>query len=188
VKNGATTVFFGTRFSGQRVLSGYYDVLWYAPTVSAKVNDFCLAAERVHFVANPLTFSEVDRLCGTDISNRFRLFKRLSPLECTKICSLLEKQEDATPKYVAEIDRLERFNLLHTGFRYPTWRRENKFSWEGAVEYLTSEDETTNPANIKNSSSTDHWQCAKCEGVTYSKALLRKCPLCGALATLRPKD
>ena len=129
-------LFFATARKGERGLTGYYHIGWFAKAVSDKERDFCLAADAAHFIENPIPLAKVDRICGTNVAQPFRTVRLLSGVECKKMVNLIYRRPNATSAYLEEIDRLERFNLAHGGYRY--FRREQKegFSWDIAAQYL----------------------------------------------------
>lgn len=127
VKRGCPYIFFITNRGG-RVLSGIYFVKWFA-SLSPENDDFCLAADKVWFVKYPIPLVEVDKACGTNVSRPFRNCLRVTFEESKKILSLLGRKPNATELYLSEISRLERFNLKHTGYRYPSGLIECPYSW-----------------------------------------------------------
>ena len=129
VKRGCRHVFFMTNRKGVRVLAGLYLIKWYAP-VSSEDNDFCLAADEIWFVQDPIPLSDVDKVCGTNFDRKFRNYLRVDAVECKKIEKLLKRRRDITDLYLSEIDRLERFNLKHGGYRYVTAKIRDSYSWD----------------------------------------------------------
>lgn len=191
VKRGSEFLFFATSRAGTRVLAGYYHLQWYAQGVynGKGKDDYCLAADRIRFISEPIPLSKIDRRCKTNVSGWFRNMRLLSGEQCLRIAEILDSQPDATPDYLEEIDRLERFNLRHTGYRYPTWRQEHKFAWEFAGDFLDQTGQVEGqPPKILNSSPSGQWRCLNCLGTVPSKALLKKCPLCKSIGTLQPFD
>lgn len=183
VRSRATHVFFFTTRKFERQLAGYYRVGWYAVGPQGP-RDFCLAADRCHFVRSPVPLTTIDARLGTTFSRRFRGLLRTTKDETQQLAGILEEQPDARADYLSEIDRLERFNLKHGGFRYIAWRRSVPFSWQEAVRYLSA------PASaatvVSNSSATDTWRCLDCAHIFRNKALLKQCPACAHVGTLRP--
>jgi Zn finger protein HypA/HybF involved in hydrogenase expression len=184
-------IFFATARSKTRVLTGYYDLRWFAETVpTGEGIEYCVAAENARFIANPVPLSEVDRLCGTNLSKWFRGMRLLSGDDCRQLRHIIDNQPDAIAEYLVEIDRLERFNLKHGGFRYISWRQSEKFSWELAARrgYLNDakSPKTEIRAKVVNSSPSNSWKCSDCSQVTWNKALLRRCPACGKMGSLQP--
>jgi hypothetical protein len=129
-------LFFATSRKGERRLAGYYHIGWFAKAASDRERDFCLAADVAHFIENPIPLTKVDRICGTNVSQQFRTVRLLSGVECKKMLVLIHSHPDATSKYLEEIDRLERFNLAHGGYRYFRRHQKEKFSWDIAGKYL----------------------------------------------------
>lgn len=183
VTRGAEYLLFGTSRNGTRVLSGYYHLRWYTEWKAGQ-RDYAIAADKLHFVEHPIPFKEVDKKCGTDISKPFRGTRLLSREHCKKIVALLEHAADATSGYLEEIDRLERFNLWYGGYRYIAWRQGVKFSWEHATNYLSNDSKSA--VAVHNSTLSNRWQCIECNGEVINRALLKRCPSCGALGSLRP--
>lgn len=186
VKRRSEYLFFGTAWKGERVLTGYYHLYWYAKGALGKT-DYCLAADDVKFIQKPIPFNRVDRECRTQISKWFRGVRLLTAAECSRVLALLSRIPNSTEQYLNEIDRLERFNLKHTGYRYPSWRRNEKFSWESAGELIGSAQDVPTSKRVPNTSKSGFWTCAACSQTVKNKALLKRCPLCGQVATLRPK-
>lgn len=129
VKRGCRHIFFITNRKGVRVLTGLYFVKWYA-LVSSDNDDFCLAADRIWFVENPIPLEKVDESCGTNVSRWFRTYLHVDADGCRKIERLLKRRRNATDLYLSEIDRLERFNLRHGGYRYVTAKVRDSYSWD----------------------------------------------------------
>ena len=129
VKRGCRYIFFVTRRKGIRVLCGVYFVKWYAP-INPDGGDFCLATDRIWFVADSIPSGDVDKACGTNICRPFRTCLRVDAKGCRKMEGLLKRRANATRSYLAEIDRLERFNLKHGGYRYVTAKRRDSYSWD----------------------------------------------------------
>jgi hypothetical protein len=185
VKRNCSYIFFTTHRKAGRVLTGFYHVRWYSSANSPRKNDFYLAADAGYFVAEAPLLSEVDRKCGTKLNRRFRSTLLLNAKECSSLRKYLESFPNALANYRNEIDRLERFSLIHTGFRYPSWKRKAKFDWVSAEEHLNSpKGHVSTP--IVNASPSGQWKCTKCPNLIKNKALLRQCPHCGALGTLMP--
>lgn len=169
------------------MVTGYYHVRWYAAGVFGGSRDFCLAADSGRFIEEPITLAEVDQRCGTDVSGRFRGMRLLSGEKCTKLARLLDAQQNAIAAYLEEIDRLERFNLKHGKYRYIAWKQSDKFSWELARSYLDRSQKTEWAVAVRNSSPSGLWKCTRCDKITQNGALLKRCPHCKGLGTLRPE-
>src|SRR6266568_7882552 len=161
VRGGAEFLFFASRREGERVLTGYYHLRWYAET-GFEQGDYCIAADEAHFVADPVPLVVVDKKCGTDVSNWFRSCRKLTGPECRRLRELLHRQTDVTPAYLAEIERLERFNLHYGGYRYVGWRQKKPFSWDYAKEYLSSANDAARASKAKNSNVRNLWTCNAC--------------------------
>jgi len=185
VKRNARFLFFATRWKGRRVLAGYYRLHWFT-TGTFGQGDFCISARSAHFVSDPIALSEVDRECGTDLSAPFRGTRLLTAGQCQSLAKLLNAQPDATEEYLSEIDRLERFNLRHGGFRYVNWKRKDKFSWAHAAAYLPTA--VKGQSMKSNKSTSNYWVCSACERKTWSESLLKLCPHCGEPSTLIAAD
>src|SRR5262249_28442954 len=104
--------------------------------------------------------------------------------ECARIRRYLEGFPNVIQAYALEIDRLERFSLSRSGFRYPSWKRKDKFDWSAAAQHLTAP--ANKHAKVVNTSATGKWRCSACRSEIANKALLRQCPNCGAMGTLKP--
>ena len=182
VNHGRSHVVFVTRHGGERVVTGYYRLGWYAPTGFA-ADDYCLAAARMHFVAKPLRMAELEPALGLRYS---RLILCLNPAQTKALVSKLDQQPDATAAYLQEIRRLEYFNLSLTGYRYVNFRRSRPFDWTEAAQVFAKASAATrkNAGAAANGSPTHWWQCRECSGHFPSLSLLRICPSCGAFGSL----
>ena len=178
-------IFFVTSRHGERVLSGFYRIKWYTKGPMGE-RDFCLAADVAHFVKEPIPLTVVDERCGTSISGRFRGMRLLTGAECRSMVRLLNAQVDIRTGYLQEIDRLERFNLLHGGYRYIGWKQSRPFSWEYAENYINTTGPTHTTA-VNNSSSSGIWRCSGCGQQIKNKALLESA-VCGCLGQLSPHE
>lgn len=188
IKRKTPFIYFFTRRNNERVLTGFYHLRWYTNGVFQK-NDFCFAADYAKFISTPISLREIDRIQGINISRPFRQTLLLSNNECFKLIEIFNKVQDATSDYIDEIDRLERFNLKHGGYRYIGWKQGDKFSWECARKYLNKiYQKNNNKDSIRNRSSTGMWYCISCDGIINNLSLLKRCPNCGSLATLIPKN
>lgn len=128
VSQGCRYVFFITNRKGVRVLVGLYFVKWHT-SISSNDDDFCLAADKIWFVKHPIPLVDVDKICDTNISRPFRTCLRVTPDECRKMASFLKRKPNATQLYLSEIDRLEKFNLRYTGYRYFSGKIKDSYSW-----------------------------------------------------------
>ncbi|QGN34814.1 rubredoxin-like domain-containing protein [Microlunatus sp. Gsoil 973] len=166
-----------------RTLVGYYHIAWQAPgSRGEEQGDYALAADRIKFF-EPIKPTEASKTLRDVLETRFRTQKPISRDTTAALLGLIEKTEDRTLAYVDEVRRLEQFSRWRTGFAYPSWGRVSGFGWGDAAEYLQVQE---SPAAAPNSSPTGAWRCTACEYVIENRALLKKCPVCGRQATLRP--
>ena len=184
VNHGRSHIVFVTRHGGERVITGYYRLGWYAPTGFA-ADDYCLAAARMHFVAKPLRMAEIGPALGLRYS---RLILCLNPAQTTALVEELDRQPDATVAYLQEIRRLEHFNLSLTNYRYVNFRRSRPFDWTEAAKVFAQAGAAArqNAGATANGSPTNWWHCQKCSGRFPSLSLLKICPACGAFGSLDP--
>lgn len=178
-------IFFMTRWHGERVLTGYYRISWFAPgPLNGAVSDYCLAADEMRFLWPPIRLVELPTRIRQEASKRFRLVKLLTSDISERLYKLMMDRPDASSSYLSEIDRLERFNYFRTGYRYVGWKQPDKFDWALAAKYLSSDKVgSTAPSN---SSPSNMWVCTACKEHVFNKALLKRCPHCGRFATLQP--
>lgn len=180
-------LFFMTRWKGERVITGYYRLAWFSPgALDGAPTDYCLAADEIRFVSPPIRPRDLPRSIYLEISKRFRLFKLLNSKISSQLYQLISTMPDATDQYRAEVDRLERFNLFRSGFRYIAWKQREEFDWTLAEKYLSGPPKKSGKSAVKNSSPSDMWLCSACGGRIHNKALLKRCPNCGEIATLKP--
>ena len=189
VRDRRPFLFFTSSWGGQRVLAGYYRLGWYACTPSPAARDFALAAESVRFDADPLPLATVDDRLGTRFSRRFRSALTLSEEEASRLANLLDGRPDGTGYYLAEVDRLERFNQCHGGHRYNGWGRDEPFTWADADARLADGPQAPN-GKVSNASPSGWWACTApdCAHTFENRSRLRICPSCGAAGTLAPLD
>ena len=184
-------VFFLTRQDKQRVLTGYYKVRWYAPgslTQSGRPRDYAIAADKVHFVHPAIPVKDLPARARREVGQPFRIFKYVDAGVAGELVRVLRARRDATAAYVNEIERLERFNAYRTGYRYVAWKMHGSFGWDMAAKYLIPAKPTVAPAPVVPGTVmlADTWQCSQCDYRFTSKALLKRCPECGEVGTLRP--
>ena len=189
VRNHAPYLFFFTNRLGCRTIravSGYYRLRWYADGGTSE-GDFCLAAEKMHFLERAIAFDEVNRAVGTNLSNRVpRLAIKLTPDRTARLVALIERQPDATGSYITELRRLEQINARNSGgLKYINFARRASYGWDAAAAVLKlgvpsvrRRRKNTNPSNT--------WECTKCQHRHRSRSLLKLCPACGAHGTLQP--
>ncbi len=128
VKRGCRRIFFITNRKRVRVLAGLYLVKWYVP-VEPNGDDFCLAADRIWFVEDPIPLVDVDKACGTNVCRSFRTYLHVDVEGCRRIERLLKRRADSTGSYLSEIGRLERFNLKYGGYKCVTAKERDSYSW-----------------------------------------------------------
>lgn len=189
VKRRYGLLFFTTRSGGERVLVGYYRLRWYAPTqMHSSPADFALAADKIRFVFPAIRADDLPRSAAAVLKKPFRIFKTVDEPTCAEFLKALNQRADRTPLYLEEIDRLERFNKAHTGFRYVAWGLKTPFSWANAADYLRAPTPDAHARSTRGSttSPTDTWQCKACDATIRNKALLKRCPTCGKIGTLSP--
>ena len=185
VNNKAQFIIFLSRRGRERVVAGYYRLAWKTEGIwHAKKRDYALAADYVHFVAEPIPVSHLPEPVKAAAESKFRLSKRLNAIETQAIIATLDSRPNALEDYLNEIDRVERFQAYHSGYRYVTWQQEEPFSWELARQYLI---EPSASGSGINQSPTGFWRCTnpECGKFVSNLSLLRKCPFCGAMGTLQ---
>lgn len=189
VKKGRQHLFFVTAQNGVRVLTGYYSVKWYAPLPAAGPGDFALAADAAHFLSKPLTLSEIDAACSTNLNHWFRTSLLVEEDECQRVLAFIQKQPDARAEYLQEIDRLEHFNKSRGGFRYIGRQLNEPFSWNAAAPYLLQKPAAADSPQVANTNSSlsGWWMCEECGEDVLNKALLRACPNCHKVGTLKAR-
>ena len=185
VKNKAQFIIFLCRRGNERVIAGYYHLAWKTEGVwhSTKL-DYALAADSVHFVDPPIRASDLPEPGRSAALSRFRLSKRVNAIETQGIVAALELLPNALEDYLSEIDRVERFQAFHSGYRYVSWQQEEPFSWQMARQYL---EESNTQGVVPNQSPTGFWQCTNpdCGQFVNNWSLLRRCPFCNAMGTLQ---
>jgi len=180
-------VFFVCRPPGRlRQVSGYYEIGWYTPgALHKRTRDFALAARAMRFI-DPIPLPELPDGLADVLGGSWRLTKRLDPEETRRLRTVIDSMPDRTPDYLGEIDRLERLNAYYSGYRYPSWRRNQRFTWADAERYLQEVPHDPTAPKVRNSSPTGWWRCAACALLTENAALLKACPHCHHIDTLRP--
>ena len=185
VNNRAQFIIFLSKRGEERVVAGYYRLAWKTEGIwHATKRDYALAADYVHFVAEPIPVSHLPELVKATAERKFRLSKRLNAVETLTIIAALDSRPNALEGYLSEIDRVERFQAFHSGYRYVSWQQEEPFSWALARQYLAE----SNALEIApNQSPTGFWQCTnpECGKFINNWSLLRRCPFCSAMGTLQ---
>lgn len=187
VHDGAATIFFlTTRKRGEgRVLAGYYHVGWYTEGTQGAINrDYALAASSMRFI-DPIAVRELSEPLAGFCSAQFRAMRPIDAEATHALRELCDQQPDETANYVDEIKRIERFARARSGYSYPSWGREDGFTWEDASEYYQTDADLS---RVPNSSKSRKWRCRECDYVIRSGALLKRCPLCKKMATLEPSE
>ncbi len=186
VKDGAATLFFVTSHGRHaRAVSGYYLIAWYTEgTRGAKNRDYALAAHEARFT-DPIPVASLHGKLAQECASRYRTYKPISPETSAALRELIDSRPDRTEAYLRELHRLERFARARTGYAYPSWGREHGFTREDAPDYYYRDSSAA--ANTPNSSPSGRWRCTVCQHVIANKALLKRCPVCGDMATLVPE-
>ena len=185
VNNKVQFIIFLSKRGEERVVAGYYRLAWKTEGIwHAAKRDYALAADCVHFVAEPIPVSHLPEPVKAAAERKFRLSKRLNAVETQTIIAALDSRPNALEDYLSEIGRVERFQAFHSGYRYVSWQQEEPFGWELAHQYLV---ESNAPGTGPNQSPTGFWQCTNPECGKFIKnwSLLRRCPFCGAMGTLQ---
>ena len=185
VNNKARFIIFLSKRGEERVVAGYYRLAWKTEgTWHATKRDYALAADCVHFVAEPIPVSHLPEPVSAAAKKKFRLSKRLNAVETQTVIAALDARPNALEDYLSEIDRVERFQAYHSGYRYVSWQQEQPFGWELARRYLV---ESNVLGTGPNQSPTGFWQCTnpECGKFIKNRSLLRRCPFCSAMGTLQ---
>ena len=188
VDRRAGYLFFMTTWARtrERVITGYYQVGWWAEgTLYPAQRDFALAAAAMRWV-DPLPVKELTGSLRRPELWSIRGSRRLTPGQTAELLEALHNTSDRTDMYRAELDRMEKWNAFRTGFRYTNFRRQNPFTREDASRVLAGTG--AKEAAPRNSSPGGRWRCVECGEAVTSGALLKVCPICRALASLRPLE
>jgi hypothetical protein len=185
---GVRYVFFASSHRRQpRALAGLYEIGWWAyGTLAGKPADICLAASRIHFLETPIPLERLPQPAREVVTTRFRTIKRLDASCTAQLARIVLARPDATLSYLAEIDRLERFNAKHSGFR--CWRRVEAFGWPQAAALIRSEPAPLVGRAPRNSSVSGRWCCVSCGYALENRSRLKVCPGCSEQDTLEPAD
>jgi hypothetical protein len=187
VRHRPRYIFFVTKPRNRpRQVTGMYELGWWAPgSLSNRIRDFSLAARSIRFVT-PEPLDSLPGALPSLLAGRWRLVKRLGSDHAETLADHLRSRPDRTGEYLLEIERMERINQFHTGYRYPTWRRSEPWRWSDADRYLQTGQLIMGATTIRNSSPSGWWRCEHCDEVFENQALLKACPQCQAIGTLRP--
>jgi rubrerythrin len=185
VREGAAHLFFMTSRKGEgRLLAGHYHIGWYTEGARGAENgDYALAADQVKFF-EPISPADLPSDLGESLSAWFRAQKPVDAAFVARLLETVEAATDRTADYLEELTRVEQFSRDRSTFAYPSWGREQGFTWNDAAEYL---EKPNDPADVPNSSASGKWRCSGCDRVIENRALLKRCPVCGKVATLRPE-
>ena len=187
VNHAARYLFFlTTRPRVGRVLVGFYQVAWWCGATRGPDRDVRLAADRAHFVANPVSVGRLPEPARTAATRPMRSCRPVGAETTAQLLAVLEQRPDATPTYLREIDRLERFNAFRTSARYPGWGHNGPFTWDLACEFLADVQvgASAGHPDVRNQSATRLWRCPACGEVRRNQSRLRRCPACKQVVTL----
>ena len=181
-------IFFITSHRGRpRALTGFYEVGWWAYGKLAGIpEDVCLAAKRIHFVDPPLALSDLPNPARQATETGFHNVKLVGEEIVDSLVAELLARPDATTAYWKEIDRLERFNRHHTGYR--CWRRTKPFAWEDAESLVAASPPSGHGRGVPNSSPSGRWRCVNCKHSFANSSRLKECPGCHEHDTLVPEE
>jgi hypothetical protein len=182
----AGRLFFLTSHKGRpRAVTGFYELGWWAwGKLAGSPHDVCLASREVRFLERPIPVRRLPEPARSALSTRFRTTKLLDPKVTAQLEKIIRARPDATPAYIEEIDRLERFNLRYTGSR--CWQRPEPFSWELTPHLVSAKPADSTTRAISNSSASGRWICKACNHELPNKSRLKECPACHGLDTLEP--
>lgn len=200
VKNKRPHIFFITRQEGERWLSGYYHVKWYAegsPVFTylkhGKVqDDYILCADSIRFIDPPIRLAELaERFDDEFYTKRFRTYKKTNQVQTEELLKLIYDKKDMTQRYIDETKRLERVNCRFHGHRYTNWEQSEEFSWELAKDYILADskldiEEVKERFKSISSEDVDWWECLDCGHEIESQRPLKRCPKCNAIGTQVP--
>lgn len=185
VQDGAATVFFVTKHGRKpRAIVGYYQVGWWAEGArGARNRDFALAARHARFI-EPVPATSLPGPLEAICAAWYRTCRPVTSEVTAELRAIIDNRADRIDAYLRELRRLEQFARARTGYAYPSWGRENGFTWDDAPAYYHSP--SAMPAEAPNSSPTRLWRCTACQRVIPNRALLKQCPACKAMVTLTP--
>jgi hypothetical protein len=187
VHDGACTILFLTTHQpGKgRLLVGYYHVGWYTEGTQGAINrDYALAANAIRFI-DPIPVSQLPDKLAAECAVQFRQMRPLDVELTEAFRKQVDTAVDRTARYIGEIKRIEQFSRAQSGLAYPSWGRQEGFSWQDAGDYYQTDE---NLSKVPNGSKSKKWRCRSCSYVIRSGALLKKCPLCKQRATLVPEN
>ena len=186
VKEGSRYIFFICNWTGERAISGYYRLAWRTEgALHARKSDFVFAADLVHFVDPPIPLSTLPEPARSVTGTGFRLYKKVDHCVTDTLLTVLNLCPNALADYLGEVDRLERFQMHYSGYRYVTRMQTEPFSWESARGFLVRSEFNY---DVPNQSETGFWLCssANCGQFISNQSLLKSCPHCKSIGTLKP--
>lgn len=185
VREGRRYLFFVTSHAGRRrALTGYYELSWFAEsTGGAAIGDFALAATEIRFI-KPIPLDALPPPMRRVCVPTFRTIRPINDSTANALRDIIRSRPDITECYLSELRRVEQFTRYHSGYAYPSWGRVDGFSWEDADSYLGGAGTTDLRAKVPRAG---QWKCDSCERVITSKAILKSCPICREMGTLRPE-
>lgn len=185
VREGRRYLFFVTSHGGRhRALTGYYELAWFAESTGGAANgDFALTATEMRFI-EPLPLDELPQQVRNVCVPTFRTIRPVDGSTAKALHGIISSRRDITERYLSELRRVEQFARYHSGYAYPSWGRVDGFSWDDADRYLGDAATTEPTAKVPLSG---RWRCASCQRVITSWALLKSCPVCREMGTLRPE-
>ncbi len=182
LRRGISEIFFVTTVDGLgRSLVGTYELGWVAEVGK---DDVAFAASTCRFVA-PIVVDTIPGKAGKALQAPLRNFKIVDEDVAASLRSLVNGVSDRTDNYLSEIARLERMSLSRTGFRYPSWDREEAFDWAGATPYLVPGAGDGTSLNV---SASGKWACTACGAIIVNEARLKVCNVCREFGTLVPAE
>lgn len=186
VNRGARYLFFLTSRARARVFAGFYRVAWWCGEPRGASRDVRLAADQVHFVAEPIPVVDLPEPARSSASRQMRNCRPIDAEITQQLLMAIGQRPDATAEYLVEIERLERFNAYRTSVRYPGWGQNQPFTWNLAEDFLDELQAGSAPgeASVKNQSKTQLWRCPSCHEVRKNQSRLRRCPACKQVVTL----
>lgn len=169
--------------AGGRAIAGYYRIGWWTEgSLHPAQKDYSLAADHARWV-DPVPVRALPSPLNDPSLWTFRGGKKFDAAQTAAIVAHLDSLPDRSDLYRREVDRLERWNLHNTGYRYVNWRRGQPFTWADAPSYLTKAD-LPDPSE-SNRSKSGRWRCVECADEFASGALLKVCPNCSSVGTLQ---
>ncbi len=185
VREGRPYLFFVTRHGrSSRALTGYCEIAWFAEsTGGAAIGDYALAATTIRFI-EPVPLDALPDPVRNVCVPPFRTIRPIDDSAAKALHDVIDRRRDKTERYLSELRRIEQAARYHSGYAYPSWGRIEGFSWDDAHRYLGEVAATEPGAKVP---STGRWRCVSCQCVITSWALMKSCPICDEMGTLRPE-